>query len=597
MPQVVVMGTSTASNSEATINTSTESASTLVTNITSNTDTETNDSIDLGEHSGQSEPLLSSLDEPSNSISSQISPNLLRSRASDQESLLDNPCTVYYQKRSLKHHHQPSSSISEDDDLIEITGLDQLHSRTAPVANANRFPFDMPTSPRSGGRTYGKSPSKFTFDNHQEVSRRSSSSKFAVDSSSSSSSSPSSASTNTVTIIGSKETADLEQRGRSNKENQRFGSAAGKLIKTGDGLTRVVLRDKLTSKKRINSAPIVPCNAANNPNNNHNNKGVVASDSTMFPFDREAIDYDRIQRECFAVEEEIKFPFDLDTDPDSPIYDKASIFQSPSKQSYKNASYFGESNELLERYNYAEKNRDDIFRQYAFLSQQEKNKTSSTSTKERSERRSPNLKRSKYQSRKTDAFTPQTNTQNKASHHSSASNLQNLHHHHNSNNEISSGESSSASATSILKFDQINSKFEQIPPNQKLNTSWSKLSPTAIPGDKSPTNATTMVRITPPLPDLRVDFFQSQPSQEEPPHHHQQHHQHQHQYQHHHHHSAKYRGASARDDNSAEHDNNDAILDACQKNAQQLGSINVTANPMDGPVCAQPRATIVVQQV
>lgn len=45
------MGSSTTSNSEATINTSTESASTLMTNVTA-TDTETCDSLDLGEFVG-----------------------------------------------------------------------------------------------------------------------------------------------------------------------------------------------------------------------------------------------------------------------------------------------------------------------------------------------------------------------------------------------------------------------------------------------------------------------------------------------------------------------------------------------------------------
>uniref|UniRef100_A0A182NHE6 Uncharacterized protein n=1 Tax=Anopheles dirus TaxID=7168 RepID=A0A182NHE6_9DIPT len=66
VPKVVVMGSST--TSEATINTSTDSASTHVTNVTTTTDTETNDSLDLGDVSGQSEPLLSSLEDESSSI-------------------------------------------------------------------------------------------------------------------------------------------------------------------------------------------------------------------------------------------------------------------------------------------------------------------------------------------------------------------------------------------------------------------------------------------------------------------------------------------------------------------------------------------------
>ncbi|KFB36568.1 AGAP007680-PA-like protein [Anopheles sinensis] len=66
VPKVVVMGSST--TSEATINTSTDSASTHLTNVTTTTDTETNDSLDLGDASGQSELLLSSLEDESSSI-------------------------------------------------------------------------------------------------------------------------------------------------------------------------------------------------------------------------------------------------------------------------------------------------------------------------------------------------------------------------------------------------------------------------------------------------------------------------------------------------------------------------------------------------
>jgi hypothetical protein len=74
----------------------------------------------------------------------------------------------------------------------------------------------------------------------------------------------------------------------------------------------------------------------------------------MFPFDREAIDYDRIQRECFAVEEEYDnevyqvrkpFPYDYDTADDSPSFE--AIDPSPS---------------------------EGIFQQYAMLSQMEKDR-------------------------------------------------------------------------------------------------------------------------------------------------------------------------------------------------------------------------------
>lgn len=569
------MGTSTASNSEATINTSTESASTLVTNVTSNTDTETCDSLDLGENSGLSEPLLSSLDEPSHSISSQISPNHQHpfSKDSDQEVLIDGPASRYPKRQPPQQHHllqQPSSSISEDDDLIEIHHTldgcaNNHHPRTAPISTTqSRFPFDnTPPSPRSV-RTYEKAQSKFTFDSHDN--RKFNSSKF-VESSSSSSSSPSSVSANTVTIISSHHPQDnnmmVENQVRFSKEN-RYSSCSGKGGGKGGGglgvggsdqweqhqLNRVGLRDKFGSKKRINSAPIV---SNSHGNGNAKDRFKVTGDSTMFPFDREAIDYDRIQRECFAVEEETKFTFDLDTDPDSsPIYEKAAVFQSPSKSSYKKSPYFYESSELLEHYNTAKK--DDIFSQYAFLSQQEQK-----SNKDK-DRRSPNMKRSKYQNRKTtDAFTPKPSNNN--------------------NNE------NSDSPVLVMKFDQIANKFDQIPPNistktnNKLNAHYSgkqqknhALSPTlANKCQMSPTS--TIVRITPPLPDLRVDFFASSTatarSQEDRP--------------------------TSLADSSAE--NGESDLDSCQKPNAQHGSINVTPNPMEGPVCTQPRATIVVQQV
>lgn len=73
----------------------------------------------------------------------------------------------------------------------------------------------------------------------------------------------------------------------------------------------------------------------------------------MFPFDREAIDYERIQRECFAVDEECDNTFeprktyDYDTE-DSPSY------------------------EMLDQ----KIPSDGIFQQYAFISQQEKERQS-----------------------------------------------------------------------------------------------------------------------------------------------------------------------------------------------------------------------------
>lgn len=646
------MGTSTASNSEATINTSTDSASTLVTNVTSNTDTDaTNDSLDLGEHScsGQSEPLLSSLDEPaSNSISSLISPRMLKSRASDQESLIESPCTVYYQKRPLKHHHQASSSISDDDDLIEINGLEDNYPRTAPAPSTtnnqqSRFPFDErsanPPQPASV-RGFEKTQSKFTFEESSALRR--SSGKF-VESSSSSSSSPSSVSANTVTIVS-------PCKGDESRNHPRFTSPTGNSGGCG-GLNRVVFRDKISSKKRINSAPLVTSSASTG--------NAKLMDNTMFPFDREAIDYERIQRECFAVEETEEavrhYPFlDLDTDPDSPVYDKpSSIFQSPSKSPYRRSqvnasnSSVHESNEMTERYLYqsspqghgnnGNNGSDDIFRQYAILSQQEKNKSHDRDR----DRRSPNTKRAKgSKDRRTDAFSPKP--------------IKARHSPAEQEESFICGTVSPSSSTggcpSVLKFDQINSKFEQIPPNQKrtsncfssngnIHKSANALSPTVghhyhhYVGD--PNYSPTIVRVTPPLPDLRVDYFNSQQESDDGEQGNDEgefediggengrrssnlsrtkrkspdrgyskgggsHHSHSQYHQAVMMNSSEDVGGSSSEDpkQSRGGAGGESGLDECQKNAQQLKSINVTPNPMDGPVCTQPpRATIVVQQV
>lgn len=643
------MGSSTASNSEATINTSTDSASTLVTNVTSNTDTDaTNDSLDLGEHScsGQSEPLLSSLDEPaSHSISSLISPRMLKSRASDQESLIESPCTVYYQKRPLKHHHQASSSLSgdDDDDLIEISGLeDNSYPRTAPALGNNqqsRFPFEDRASlnqPPSSLRGFEKTQSKYTFEESPALRR--SSGKF-VESSSSSSSSPSSVSANTVTIISPCKGGDED---KSKANHHRFTSPTG----NSGGLNRVVFRDKLSSKKRINSAPLVTTSTSSTggPGN------AKLMDNTMFPFDREAIDYERIQRECFALDETEEavrhYPFlDLDTDPDSPVYDKSSsIFQSPSKSPYRRSqcnasnSSVHESNEMTERFRSGHSTNngsDDIFRQYAILSQQEKNKSHDRDR----DRRSPNTKRAKGSTRKSDAFSPKPISKAR-------------HSPGNTEQEESficgtvSPSSSTGGCPSVLKFDQINSKFDKIPPNQKrtsncfssngnIHKSANALSPTVHHYVGDPNYSPTIVRVTPPLPDLRVDYFNSQQKDSDTD---EQgndegeldelsvegqqrrgsnmsrtkrkspdrgglygsgkgggsHHTHS-QYQQAMMINSREEGSDDQKQNSGR--GGEGGLDECQKHAQ-LRSINVTPNPMDGPVCTQPpRATIVVQQV
>lgn len=568
----------------------------------------------------------------------------------------------------MKHNHQQaSSSISEDDDdLIQISGLDAVYPRTAPPTVTNhqqsRFTFDAKGIPC--GRFEDSQTSASA-----AVPLRRSSGKF-IESSSSSSSSPSSVSANTVTIVspstgrgGGGGGGGCDEDARNRKETHpRFASPNGNNNNINSGLSRVVFRDKSSSKKRINSAPL-----ATSGNSNSNSK----MDNTMFPFDREAIDYDRIRRECFAVdevEEAVRhYPFlDLDTDPDSPVYEKpTSIFHSPSKSPYRRSVH--ESNEMTERcrYNAAGQGNspDDIFRQYALFSQQEKSSR---------DRRSPSMKRAKgspasQQSHQSDAFSPKPA---KARH--SPGNCEQEESFIAAGGVGASVSPSSTSPGTVLKFDQINSKFEQTSPNQKRTSncynsngnlsgkSVNALSPTLHHGHHhqhhnnshhhyapDPNLSPTIVRITPPLPDLRVDYFnlqqQKRRSDEEDEEdvdddlnetetgcgtkkrhslsrnrrknskspdryscktggssHHSRSQYHAMML------SSKEEGGGGGggdDDQKTSRGSGGGgeaagVLDDCQKNAQQLRSINVTPNPMDGPVCTQPpRATIVVQQV
>lgn len=82
----------------------------------------------------------------------------------------------------------------------------------------------------------------------------------------------------------------------------------------------------------------------------------------MFPFDREAIDYERIQRECFAVEDdneeegEAEYPYIFDGDQyapyepalDSPDQYDLAFYESPARRMNKYSS----STNRLEKFEY-----------------------------------------------------------------------------------------------------------------------------------------------------------------------------------------------------------------------------------------------------
>jgi len=97
-------------------------------------------------------------------------------------------------------------------------------------------------------------------------------------------------------------------------------------------------KDKGTcdSARKINSAPVYRKNISSGKFDDEDLsggiiKGEEMSEMTTFPFDREAIDYERIQRECFTFEEEYRddedyncrsvFSYDFDDTEDSPSYE------------------------------------------------------------------------------------------------------------------------------------------------------------------------------------------------------------------------------------------------------------------------------------
>ncbi|XP_038115024.1 mucin-5AC isoform X1 [Culex quinquefasciatus] len=324
VPKVVVMGSST--TSEATINTSTDSASTHVTNVTVTTDTETNDSIDLGEGSGQSEPLLSSLDDESSSIVMNQSFG-----DGDDENITvinggpDTPLLISYQ---------------ELEDLSPRSPRSPKPCRTAPVASTTRFPFDPPPSPRSVRilpKTTGHSggaqhESMFNFDESPNPVRRPPP-KMA---------SPGEFHRPEVTVHG-KDGNKENMAGTPTKRGSPYKSRKERFMQQ----QQQQHYGKQQSGKPLNSAPAASCQ-----------KGGQTYDPnmTMFPFDREAIDYDRIQRECFAVEEE--FPFERNRDD--------YCCESPSRANM-DSEIFGD--------HYS------IFQQYAYLTQQERDALERTPTK------------------------------------------------------------------------------------------------------------------------------------------------------------------------------------------------------------------------
>ncbi|XP_065369094.1 dual specificity protein kinase splA-like [Calliphora vicina] len=316
-------------------------------------------------------------------------------------------------------------------------------------------------------------------------------------------------------------------------------------------------------------------------------------DGILFPFDREAIDYERIQRECFALKEHSSSSTTTsDSDEAEPcsVYERSKATVSPKPT--------------------------EFYKQYTLLSQKEQQQQQQqlqqqqhqTSSRKNSKRLRSDSLAQKYIP-KSDAFSPKSKT---------SSPTHNAHHH------------SPNSQVELNKFEDIASKFDQMPPKHGsiVNLATKTTSPLSSSNQlsnlknnnhnnisnnntesissnaSSPSNSRST---TPPLPNLRVDFFVEKSI-----------------------HSRKKSfknkpncgggvggggggiAASAIEEVDAITIANTAhdYLGDCQyivgssnvsATANVLvnsgGPINVTANPMEVAVCTQPRATIVVQQV
>lgn len=222
------------------------------------------------------------------------------------------------------------------------------------------FSFDPPPSPRSA-RSADKSTTLFSFDpvasNEPYVSNKSFKSRAKAENKENVRTPDIGRTTRNANKT---ETSKKERRSFkcerlssifSTKDSSSSSSAANKEKHGGDMSTKMA--------RRISSAPVYRKNSSISQskfdNDDESSSTGTSSDLTMFPFDREAIDYERIQRECFAVDEECDtdyaarkaLPYDYDTE-DSPSY------------------------EMLEQKIPPE----GIFQQYAFLSQLEKERQS-----------------------------------------------------------------------------------------------------------------------------------------------------------------------------------------------------------------------------
>ncbi|KRG04658.1 uncharacterized protein Dmoj_GI20491, isoform F [Drosophila mojavensis] len=580
VPKLVVMGTSSASIPDTTINTSTDSACTLITNVTHTDTSETCDSLDLGDNSGPSEPLFSSLEEP-----------LLTAIQIDSEheaggtELELTSCSRYPPRPDM---NLQDSTESQESCLSILTGepssttpllLSSRQPSTAPPPTRGRehFTFDPPQSPKSA-RTSEKARSHFTFKEDAQQARRASNSYYAGG-----------AATEAADAQEERAVANRNKKLRARERDSMAGNAnANANANGGSNSSRNRISPSVspsssnrTSPKRerkrttpsvstgaiakINSAPptmkdgnffgssqnqkqrpsqqqpspqqqqLSPSSQAAAQQRKYSSSSSsgsserclrdVAAAGTMFPFDREALDYERIQRECFA----------------------------PSSAT---ASTSSDSDEAENCSVYERKLSADIFQQYSRLTQQEQqqqqqHQLNHERDRDRERERPPSRKNSKrirpdsvihttirenqQYVPQSDAFYPQAKSSSSPSDHSYAE---------------------------LNKFDDIASKFEQIPPKHGSNSTLNlQVLHMHSPGSDSLASASLS-----PTDTTRKRSFKSK---------------------------------SKSKTQSQLQPQLQALEDLLpgSGSGSGAGAINVTANPLEAAaVCKQPRATIVVQQ-
>ncbi|XP_054090945.1 uncharacterized protein Rem1_1 isoform X1 [Zeugodacus cucurbitae] len=692
VPKVVIMGSSSASITDGNINTSTDSASTLVTSVTHTDTSETCDSLDLGDNSGQSEPLFSSLEEPlltaiqidsehengteleltSCNMYNRPDMNVQDSTESQESSLSiltiePSSTTPLLASHRRQQSNKCGTSAPPASKLTATTGSNATanngkerlpNTAPAPSSGTKHFTFDPPISPKSA-RTSEKSRTHFSFKEqhtHQPIqqTRRGSNwedqrvhtTNFMEERSPTGGRRDNSPNRSKYRAYAAQrhaaaaavaqayyeqhQLADDEEslegtRSKKSRSRETSGSTRQRYAAAGGGSATSPKREPRRSPS--SSAPptmkeghffassggkpkqLSPASQQRKYSSSSSSGGSERGrerikDSTMFPFDREAIDYERIQRECFAVDENSST---TTTSSDSDDAEPCSVYERKMSAHHISPSKTGEA-----------------FQQYKLLAQQEHQhggpqpveaQTNGPPSRKNSKRIRPSsvihatIRESQPYVPQTDAFYPQQKVKQQ-----SPSEYATI----GGGSGVGSRQHSPKSFAELNKFEEIASKFEQIPPKQQPHaktlaggspsgsnnnaligstlqaTNGSASNNNAggniVAGAVAPTSSPTgsmRGTISPPMPNLRVDFFaESQmmhPRKRS---------------------SKKKQCAGKTGAPNAAHDHLDesqrggggGMLLTAGAVGVGAGPINVTSNPMDVAMNTPPRATIVVQQ-